>query len=95
MRNAQKNDPIVEALASQLARGTLKTLLIANQQHWNHHFHLHIWLRKLIKKISLEHIDRHKISTNSTLPSSINNLSMDIENRTMEQYVAYMISVIK
>ena len=45
------------------------------------------------------HIDRDKIGTDSALSSSINNISMDIDNltiddiHTMEQNIAYKINV--
>ena len=51
--------------------------------------------------ITRTHIDRHKISPNSALSSSVNNLSIDIDNliiddvRTMEQDIAYGINVVR
>ena len=59
----------------------------------------------LIKKIHQEdlartNIDRHKNITNSTLSSSMNKISTDIENhtvddvRTLEQDIAYGIKVV-
>ena len=60
---------------------------------------------QLVEKIHQEditrtHIDRHKLSTNSTLSNPINNLSLEIDNLTtndvhaMEQDIAHGINFV-
>ena len=96
------NGALVKILDPQLVRLTLKK--IANQKSTA--LEPKLPFAQLVEKIHQEdttrtHIDRHKISTNSNLSSSINNISMDIYNltiydiRTMEQNIAYGINVVQ
>ena len=102
MRNAQMNDALVKALDPQLARIALKK--IANYKSTalepQHPF------AQLVEKIHQEditrtHIDRHKLNTNSTFSPSINNLSLEIDNltvediHTMEQDFAHGINLVR
>ena len=102
MRNEQMNDALVKALDPQLARIALKK--IAN--HKSTTMEPEFQLAQLVEKIHQEditrtHIDRHKINTNSTLSPSINYLSLEIDNLTvddihaMEQDIAYGIKVVQ
>ena len=80
------NDAIVKALDPQLARVALKK--IAN--HKSTALEPQLSFAQLVEKIHQEnitrtHTDRHKISTNSTLSSSINNISMDNDNLTKDE----------
>ena len=75
------NDALVKALDPQLARIALKQ--IAN--HKSTALEPQLTLAQLVEKVHQEditrtHIDRHKIKTNSTLFSSIKNLSFDIDH---------------
>ena len=90
-----------DALDPQLARIALKK--IAN--HKSTALEPQLLFAQLVEKIHQEfitrtHIDRHKLSTNSTFSSSINNLSIDIDHLTiddihmMEQDIAKGINVI-
>ena len=66
--------------------------------HWNHNIQL---VEKIHQAdITRTHIDRPKLSTNSTLSPSINNLSFEIGNltvddiHTIEQDIAHGIKVV-
>ena len=102
MRNAQMNDALVKALDPQLARIALKK--IAN--HKSTALEPQLPFAQLVEKIHQEditrtHIDRHKLNTNSTITPTINNLSCDIDNFTvediqiMEQDIAHGINVVQ
>ena len=102
MRNAQMNDAHVKALDPQLARIALKK--IANQKSTA--LEQQLSFAQLVEKIQQEditrtHIDRHKLSTNSTFSSSINNLSLDIDHlrvndtHMMVQDIAQGINVVR
>ena len=102
MRNAQMNDPLVKALDPQLARIAIKK--IAN--HKSTALEPQLPFAKLVEKIHQEditrtHIDRHKLFTNSTFPPSINNLSIEIDNltvddiQTTEQNFSHGINVVR
>ena len=85
MRNAQMNDALVKALDPQLARIALKK--IAN--HKSTALEPQLPFAQLVEKIHQEditrtHIDRHKLTTNPTLSTSINNLSLEIDNLTVD-----------
>ena len=102
MRNAQLNDAIVKALDPQLARIALRK--IAN--HKSTALEPQLPFAQLVGKISQEditrtYIYRHKISTYSSLSSSIQNISLDIDNltvdgvRLMDQDFAYGINLVR
>ena len=102
MRNAQMNDALVKALDPQLSRIALKK--IAN--HKSTAMEPQNPFAQLVEKIHQKditrtHIDRHKLNTNSTLSTSINNLSIEIDNlavddiHTMEQDTAHGINVVR
>ena len=102
MRNAQMNDALVKALDPQLARIALKK--IAN--HKSTALEPQLPFALLVEKIQQEditrtHIDRHKLNTNSTITPTINKLSCDTDNLTvedvqiMEQYIAHGINVVR
>ena len=102
MRNAQMNDALVKALDPQLARTALKK--IAN--HQSTALEPQLPRAQLVEKIHQEditrtHFDRHKLSTNSTFSLSINNLSLEIDNltvddiHTVEQDIAHRINVVR
>ena len=85
IRNAQMNDALVKALDPHLARIALKK--IAN--HKSTALEPQIPFAQFFEKIHQEditrtHIDRQKINTNSTLSSSFNNLSFEIDNLTVD-----------
>ena len=96
------NDALVKALNAQLARIALKK--IAN--HKSAALEPQLPFAQLVEKMHQEditraHIYRHKLNTNSTLSSSINNLSLEIDNltvddiHTMEKDIAHGINVIR
>ena len=102
MRNAQMKDALVKALDPQLARIALKK--IAN--HKSTALEPQLPFTHLVDKIHQEditrtHIDRHKLNTNSTITPTINNLSCDIINLTiediqiMEQDIAHDINLVR
>ena len=102
MRNAQMNDPLVKALYPQLARIAPKE--IANQKSTA--LEPQLPYAQLVEKkhqedITRRHIDRHKLNTNSTLSPSINNLSLVLDNLTvddihaMEQDITHGINVVQ
>ena len=102
MRNAQINEALVKALDPQLARIALKN--IANYKSTALEPQLPI--AQLVEKIHQEditrtHIDRHKLNRNTTITPTINNLSCDIDNLTvediqiMEQDIAHGINVVR
>ena len=102
MRNAQMNEALVKALDPQLARIALKK--IAN--HKSTALEPQLLFAQLVEKIHQEditrtHFDRYKLTTNSTLSTSINNLSLEIDNLTvddihaMEQDIAHGINVVR
>ena len=102
MKNAQMNDSLVKTLDPQLARTLPKK--IAN--HKSTALETQLPLAQLIEKIYQEdntriHMDRHETSTNSTLSSIINNISLDIDNltvrvaRTMKHDIAYGNNVVR
>ena len=102
MRNAQMNDALVKALDPQLSRTALNK--IAN--HKSTALEPQLLFAQLVEKIHQEeikrtHIDCHKISINSTLSQTINNISYDIDNltvediQTMEQDIAHGINVVR
>ena len=85
MRHAQMNDALVKALDPQLAQIALKE--ISNRKSTASEPQL--TFAQLVEKIHQDditrtHIDRHKINTYSTLSSFINNLSLDIDNLTVD-----------
>ena len=85
MRNAQMNDALVKAINPQLAKKALKK--IAN--HKSSALEPQLPFQQLVQKIHEEditrtHIDRHKLSTNSTLSPSIKNLSFAIDDLTLD-----------
>ena len=101
MRNIQMNDALVKALDPQLARIALKK--IANQKSTT--LEPQLPFAQLVEKIHQEditrrHIDRHKLKTNSTSSHSIINLSLEIDNLTvddihaMEQDIAQGINLV-
>ena len=88
MRNAKMNDAFVKALDPLLARIALKK--IAN--HKSIELEAQLPFAQLVDKIHQEditrtHIDRQKLNTNSTFSSSINNLSLEIENLTVHDVI--------
>ena len=96
------NEALVKSRDPQLASKVLKNL--AN--HKSTALEPQLSFPQLVEKIHQEditrrHFDRHKLSTNSTLPSSLNNLSLDIDHltiggiHTMEQDIAYGINVVR
>ena len=102
MRSAQINDALVKALDLQLARIALKKIA----DHKSTALEPQLPFAQLVEEIYQEditrtHIDRHKLSTNSTLSPTINNLSYDIDNlsvediQTMEQDIAHGINVVR
>ena len=102
MRNAQINDALVRALDPQLARIALKKIV----NHISTAMEPHFPFAQLFEKIHQEdntrtHIDRQKLNTNSTLSPLINNLSIEIDNltiddiHTMEQDIAQGINVVQ
>ena len=102
MLNAQMNDALVKALDPQLARIALKKF--AN--HKSTALEPQFSFAQLVEKIHQEditrtHIDRHQLTTNSTLSPSINNLSLEIDNLTvvdihaMEHDIAHGINVVR
>ena len=102
MRNAQMNDGLVKILDPQLARIALKK--IAN--HKSTELEPQLPFAQLVEKLHQEditrtHIDRHKLNANSTLSSSINNLSFDIDHLTVNDIyaighdIAYGINVVQ
>ena len=102
LSNEQKNDAFVRALDQQLARIPLKKIaehkLIALEPQ-----HSYAQLEEKLQQedITRTHIDRHKVNKNSTLSSSINNLSREIDHltvdyiHTMEQDIAHGINVVR
>ena len=85
MRDAHLNDALVRALDPQLARIALKKIA----KHESTALEPQFIFAQLVEKIHQEeitrtHIDRHKLSTNSTFSSSINNLSLDIDYLTAD-----------
>ena len=102
MRNAKMNDALVKALDPQLARIALKKIA-------NHKFNAlepQLPFAQLVEKIHQEditrtHIDRHKLTSKSTLSPTINNLTQDINQLTvgdvhiMEQDIAHGINVVR
>ena len=102
MRNAQMNDALVKALDPKLARMALKK--IAN--HKSTALEPQLPFAKLVEKthqedITRTHIDRHKLTKNSSLSPPINNLSLEIDNltidgiHTIEQDIAHGINVVR
>ena len=102
MRNAQMNDALVKALDPQPARIELKK--IAN--HESTALEPQLPFAQFVEKIQQEditrtHIDRHKLSLNSLLSPSINYLSLEIDNLTVddihavEQNIAHGINVVR
>ena len=102
MRNAQMNDALVKALDPQLARVELKK--IANHKSValepQHPF---APLKEKIhqEEITRTHIDRHELNANPTSLSTINNLSLEIDNlavdddHKMKQNIAHGINVVR
>ena len=85
MQNAQMNDALVKALDPQLARIPLKR--IANRKSTA--LEQQLPFAQLVEKIHQEditrtHIDRHKINLKPTFSPSIKNLSMELDNLTVE-----------
>ena len=102
MRNAQLNDALVKALDPQLAKIASKK--IAN--HKSTALEPLLPFAQLVEKIHQEditrtHIDRHKLTTNNTLSPTINSLTQDIDQLTvdnfhiMEQDIAHGINVVR
>ena len=102
MRNSQMNDALVKALVPQIARIAPKK--IAN--HKSNALEPKLPFAQLAEKIHQEditrtQIDRHKLNTNCTLSPSINNLSLEIDNLTvddihaMEQYITHGINIVR
>ena len=100
MRNAQMNDTFVKTIDPQLARIALKKIAnhkltaLEPQLPFAQHF------EKIHQEdITGTHLDRHKMSTISILSSSLNNISMDIDEltiddiRTMEQDIAKFLKI--
>ena len=96
------NDALVKALDPQLARKALKK--VANCKSIA--LETQLPFAQLVERIHQEditrtHIDRHKLTTNSTFSTSINNLSLEIDNLTvddihaMEQDIAHRITVVR
>ena len=105
MRNAQINDALVKALDPQRAR-----IALANHKEVADHkstaLEPKLPFAQIDEQINQEdikrtHIDRHKLTTNSTLSPSINNLPLEIDNLTeddihaMEQDFAHGINVVR
>ena len=102
MRNAQMNDALAKALDIQLA-------IIAHKKISNHKstaLEPQLPFAQLVEKIHPEditrtHIDRQNLNTNSTLSPFINNLSIEIDNltvddiHTMEQVIAHGKNVVR
>ena len=85
MQNAQMNDALVKALDPQLARIAL--IKIAN--HKSTALEPQLPFAQLVEKIHQDyitrtHIDRQKLNANSTLSSSLINLSFEIDNLTVD-----------
>ena len=86
MRNAQMKDALLKALDPQLARIALKKIANPKSTALKPQFPF----AQLVKKNTSRryhkntHIDRHKLSTNSTFSSSFNNLSLDIYHLTVD-----------
>ena len=102
MRNAQLNDALVKALDPQLARIALKKIV----NHKSTALEPQLPFAQSVEKIHQEditrtHIDRHQLSKNSNLSPSLNNLSFEGDNLTvdkihiMEQDVAHGINVVR
>ena len=102
MQSAQMNDALVKALDPQLARIALKKIAIRKPTA----LEPQLPFAQIVKKIHREditrtRIDRHKLNTNSTLSPPINNLSLEIDNLTvddthaMEQDIAHGINVVQ
>ena len=102
MRNAQINDALVRALDPQLARRALKKIVT----HISTAIEPQLPFAQLFEKIHQEdntrtHNDRQKLNTNSTLSPLINNLSLEIDNltideiHTMDQDIAQGINVVR
>ena len=102
MRNAQMNDALVKALDRQLARIALKKI----SNHKSTALEPQLPFAQLFEKnhqedITRTHIDRHKLNTNSNLSTPINNLSLEIDNPTidylhaMEQGIAHGIKIMQ
>ena len=102
MPNAQMSDALVKALDPQLARIALKK--IAN--HKSTALEPQFPFAQLVENIHQEditrtHIDRHKLTTNSTFSTPINSFSLEIDNLTiedvhaMEQDIAHGINVVR
>ena len=102
MRNAQMNEALVKALDPQLARIAIKK--IAN--HKSTALEPQLPFAQLVEKFHQEnftrtHIDRHKLTTNSTLSPSINNLSLEIDDltvddiHTMEEDIPHGLNVVR
>ena len=96
------NDALVKALDPQLARIALKK--IAN--HKSTAIEPQFPFAQLVEKIHQEHItrthiDRHKLNTNPPSSHPINNLSLEIDNLTvddihaMEQDIAHGINLVR
>ena len=80
-RNAQMIDPLVKALDPQLARIALKKIA----KHKSIALVAQLPFAQLVEEVYHEditrtHIDRHKISTKSTLSLSVYIISMDRDN---------------
>ena len=102
MRNAPMNDALVETLDPKLARRAFKKIT----NHKSTALEPQLPFARFVEKIHQEditrtHIDRHNLNTNSTLSTSINNLSLEIGNLTvddihaMKQVIAHGINVIQ
>ena len=89
------NDALVKALDAKLARIALEKIANYNLTA----LEPQLPFAQVVEKINQDdttrtHINRHKLSLNSTLPSSIKNLSLDIDYltindiHTMEQDIA-------
>ena len=102
MRNAQMNDALVMHLIPNLARIALKKIAIHKSTALEPQLHYAQLVEKIHQEdITKTHIDRHKINTYPTLSSSINKISLDIDNltvadiRTREQDIAHGINVVR
>ena len=85
MRNAKMNDALVNELDSQLARIALKNIV----NHNSTALEQQLPFAQLVEKIHREDntrtkIDQHKLNTNSTFSPSINKLSLEIDNLTVD-----------
>ena len=85
MRNAQVNDALVKALNPQLARIAVKRIANHKSTALEPQFSFAQLVEKVLQEnVTRTHIDRHKLNTNSTLSNSINNLSLEIDNLTVD-----------